>query len=255
MFTVAAVTGFALSAQATIISVSGTNQGRDQSLVNFLTDNFVDATVQYGDYSNPANIPVNTEVFMLGRSFSSTPYANAANSAIFNALTIPVVAFSSYGARPDSDRWGWHDGGVTGGWDLTGAESTVTAAGAGVFGVEEGTADWFTVPAGANFWGTGSGSVGEGEILATLGGDILAAGWNAGDLSGTGVAFGSNRLLFNLPQDGVNTAIPDTAGGQQALINALETYTPLVAIPEPATVGLMGLAGAGMLFMRRRFKR
>ena len=245
--------GVILPAQAAVISMSGTNQGRDQSLIDFMTTNFQDVTVQYGDYSNPANIPVDTDIFVVGRSFSSTPYANSGNSATFNALTMPVVAFSTYVARPDSGRWGWHDGAASGGWDVTGDETSVTAAGTGIFGVAEGAADWFTAPAGANFWATGTGSVGEGQVLATLGGDILAAGWNAGELSGTGATFGGDRLLFNLPQDSNYTVVPGTAAGQEALVNAMSEYTGLVAIPEPTTIGLVGVMGGGLLFVRRRF--
>lgn len=249
------VIGAISSSQAINVAMSGTIQSRDQSLIDFINNSFQDVTLSYGDYSNPANIPAGTDLFIIGRSLSSTPFANSANSATFNALTIPVVCFTSYIARPDSGRWGWHSGAISGGWDVTGSETTVTAAGASILGVAAGTVDWFTIPTGSSFWGTGTGSVGDGQILATLGGDILAAGWNTGDQSGTGVTFGGDRLLFNLPQNGTATVVPDTATGQQALVNALTTYTTLQAVPEPGSMALASLGGGlALMLIRRRMR-
>jgi hypothetical protein len=228
------------------VSMSGTDSSDDAVLIDFIQNNFQDVTLNYGDYSNPANIPVGTEVFMTGRQLSSSAYANSTNSATFNALTIPVVCYTSYVARPDDGRWGWHDGASGGGFGPDGAETTVTAAGAAVFDVAAGAYDWLD---GDDMWGTGTGSFGDGVILATIGGtDVMAAGWNAGDLSGTGVTFGGSRLLFNLDEvSGVT--IMGTAAAQAALTEALEEYTPLVRVPEPATMAILGL---GALLIRRK---
>ncbi len=227
--------GLALPAQALDILVSGTNQANDQPIIDFFLNNFEDVTVTYANYSDyPANAAVieAADIFVVGRSLNSTHYSNAANSASFNALTIPVVCFTSYVARPDVNRWGWHSGAIsTTGASVAGSETTVTAEGAAAFGVAAGAVDWFSMPAGDNFYALGTGSVGEGVILATMAGNILAAHWDAGEQSGTGTVFGGTRLLFNLPQNGAATVMPDVTG-LQALAEALTTFTDLVALPD-----------------------
>jgi len=213
----------ASSSQGINVALSGTNNASNQTIVDFLTANFPEIeNVTQGDYSNPANIPAGTDVLMIGRALSSGPYGNVANTATFNALTIPVVCLTSYVARSTGDRWGWHSGGEAGG-SVAGDETTVTAAGADVFGAA-GTYDWWTTGTGTGFNASGSGTVGDGEILATIGGNILVAHWKAGETSGMGATFGSDRLLFNIPDvdfDGV-PVMPDTAAGQEALIAALK---------------------------------
>jgi autotransporter-associated beta strand protein len=226
--------GFAVPAQAIDIVFSGTNQVEDQALVSFLQGNFSDVNITYGnfsDYAANAAVIEAADLFILGRQLSSAAYANATNSASFNALTVPTVAFTSYVTRPLDNRWGWHSGDVAAGLSVVGSETTVTAAGASVFGVAEGAYDWFPEP--TTFNAAGTGTVGDGEILATLGGNILAAHWDAGDLSGTGVTFGSERLLFNMSEAGTGgiTYLPN-ATGQQALINALVAYTPLTVVSD-----------------------
>ncbi|MBC8095056.1 MAG: PEP-CTERM sorting domain-containing protein [Akkermansiaceae bacterium] len=254
------VIGTVLPGQSATVLVSGTSQANDQPFIDFLNNNFQNVTVTYGNFSDyPANAATiaTADVFFVGRSLSSGQYANAVNSASFNALTIPVVSMTSFVSRPDAGRWGWHSGGIAAaGLSVAGTETTVTAAGAGIFGVSAGAVDWFTVPAGNNFFSPGTGTVGNGQILATIGGDILAAGWNAGDQSGTGVTFGGDRLLFNLPQNGGMTVVPDTLAGQQALISALTAFTPLqVQVPEPGSMTLVALGGTALLVFRRRSNR
>lgn len=248
-----------VSSQAIVVSISGVGPaGNDQVIIDFLNANFSNiTTINYGNYSNPASIPAGTDLFMVGRRVFSGEYGNATNSAAFNALTIPVVAFTSYVTRPDGDRWGWHSG-STAGASLVGNETTVTAAGASVFG-PEGTYDWWgpLSGGGTNFNALGVGTVGQGDVLASIGGSLLAAHWNAGELSGGGVAFGGDRLLFNLPDfDNAGAAeLPNTLAGQLALIAALDTFTPLTAnaVPEPSSfAALAGLAGLGFAASRRR---
>lgn len=253
------VAGFVSSSQAIVVSFSGVGQvDGDQQIVDFINANFSNVTTfNYGDYSNPANIPAGTDVLFVGRRVFSGAYGDATNAATFNALTIPVVAFTSYVARPDGNRWGWHSGAIGGG-DVVGSETTVTAAGAAVFGAA-GTADWWSplTGGGTGFNTAGTGTIGGGDILATIGGNILVAQWDAGELSGSGVAFGGSRLLFNIPDN--NNAgraeIPNTLAGQAAFIAALDTFTPLTAnaIPEPSSTALLMGAGAlGFIGLRRR---
>ncbi len=238
------------------IAISGIMDGEinnNQPIIDFFTTNFVDVNVTYGDFSNPATVPVDTDILVIGRRLFSGAYGNATNSATFNSMTIPVIVMTSYVARPDGDRWGWHAGGAVGGGPVTGDETTVTAAGAAVFGVPAGPADWWSGT--GNFDATGSGSsVGEGEILASLGGNILAARWQAGDLTAGGAVLGGDRLLFNLPEvagSGSAAFMPDTEAGVQALANAISTTTGLVQVPEPS--GAVLCVGAlGLLAFRRR---
>jgi len=250
------VIAFATSSQGVNVALSGTSQENNQAIIDFINNNFADVNLTFGDYSNIGDTNVaaiinNSDVFIIGRALSSTAYANAVNSAAFNALNLPVVSFTSYVVRPDGDRWGWHDGAVAFG-DTTGDETTVTAAGAGVLG-PEGAASWWDTDYG--FSALGTGLIGDGDVLATMGGNILVAHWDAGDLTGMGATLGGERLLFNLSDatSGGPAVMPDSAAGQMALMNALDAYTPLVAIPEPATLGLFGIAGAAFLFIRRRF--
>lgn len=223
--------GFAFPSQAIVVSVSGTEQAGNQPIIDFISNNFQNVTaIHFGNYSNPANLPGDTELLIIGRKLASSDYANAANSVTFNALTIPVVALTSYVTRTNDGRWGWHNGGASGGGGIAGSETTVTASGAAVFGAA-GTADWWSVTdSGSAFNSAGTGNVGQGQVLATIGGNILVAHWNAGQTNGTGAVFGGDRLLFNIPDtDGVGAAgLPDTAAGQLALRNALDTYTPLI---------------------------
>ena len=246
--------GWPASARAVNIVMSGTNQTSEQPLISFIQDNFSNVNLTYGDFSNyvthAAAIQA-ADLFIVGRQVSSGAYGNAANSASFNALTVPVVSFTSFVSRPDGNRWGWHAGGISPPLATVGAETTITAAGAAVLGSAAGTYDWYPEPDLFNAGGTGA--VGGGEILATMGGDILVAHWNAGALSGTEATFGSERLLFNSDQADVGgaTVLP-TGAGRQALINALDAYTPLTAIPEPTSLALAGVIACGAGMARRR---
>jgi hypothetical protein len=251
--------GLASSSQAVVVSISGVDAAADQQVIDFISTNFSNVTsVTYGNYANPASIPVGTELLIIGRRVFSGEYGNAVNSSAFLGLTIPIVALTSYVTRPDGDRWAWHSGGIANGGLIAGDETTVTAAGAGVFGTA-GAADWWaTSNGGGDFNAAGTGSVGGGEILATMGGNILVAHWDAGELSAgsatvPAAAFGGSRLLFNIPDsDGAGkAALPDTPAGQAAFRNALDAYTPLTAVPEPAGSALL-LGSLGMLALRRR---
>ena len=218
----------AIGSDTTYVLLSGTSSGNDQSLIDFLENNF-NVYVSYADYSDfsaHSNEIAKADVLMVGRALSSAAYANYENTTAFNALTVPVVSFTSYVTRPDEGRWGWHDGGVISTNSVEGAETIVTDAGAAVFEVAGGSAnDWYAAPP-TEFHTAGSGYVGGGEVLASIGGNIIAAHWNAGDQAGVLGSFGGERLLFNLSQDGSATIMP-SGEGLEALIKALVAYTPL----------------------------
>jgi hypothetical protein len=225
--------GAASSGHATNIALSGTDLAGNQPIIDFLTANFLGVTVTHGDFSNPANIPAGTDVFIVARRLSSGDYDNAANSAIFNALPIPVVSFTSFVTRTAGNRWSWESGGTVGG-DVAGEETTITAAGAAVFGAASPVDWWTTATSGTGFNALGSGTVGTGNILATMGGNILVAAWEPGQQSAGGAIF------------------TDTAAGTQALIKALTRYASLQAIPEPSSLALLGM---GVLMAIRRTRR
>ena len=214
------------------VIVSGTSDIGDQALIDFLHNNFQGPIkVTYGDYSNFAahsNAIANADIFMTGRNITSSAYDNAENSAGFNALPIPVVAFSSYIARNAGARWGWHSGDVVETTSVAGTETTVTEAGAGIFGVATGTYDWYDGTDVLN--AAGAGTTGSGEILAAIGPDIVAAHWNAGDLTATGITMGGERLLFNLNKYSTTPTIMPSGDGAAALVKALAAYTPLQAL-------------------------
>lgn len=253
--------GIATSAQAIVVTISTADPAanKDGALSVFLNSNFSNiSSINVGYYTTAAAVPAGTDLLIIGRRIFSGDFGNATNSAAFNALSIPVVSLTSYVSRVDGGRWGWQDGPVDGGKNIAGDETTITAAGSATFG-PAGLVDWWgpLTGGGTGFNALGTGSVGQGDILAAIGGSVLVAHWNAGELSGTGVAFGGDRLLFNMPDydNAGGLELPNTPAGQAAFIAALNTYTPLVAnaIPEPSSTALlMGAAAMGMMATRRR---
>ena len=204
---------------------AGGNAG-NQATIDFFNNSFSNVVVTSGDYSDTANAAVQAslagaDVLVLCRTTYSGGYG-ADDEAWYNAnLTIPVISFTSYLTR--SSKFGWESGEEDTSGSTSGNETVVTAAGAAIFGTS-GVADWWSGADG--FSAAGTGTVGDGDILATLGGNNLVVGWNAGDLSAAGNTFSGNRLLFNIPNDG--NSLPDTAAGLQALVDAIAAYTPLV---------------------------
>lgn len=232
--------------------ISGTVNG---PMETFLNANFSNITsLKSGDYSNFIGNPAQqadiaaADVVIIARILSSAAYSDAARSAAWNAISVPVVSFTSYVTRPDGNRFGWESGGTNNMFSSTGLETTITAAGAAVFGgVANSTVNWYE--GDAVFNAVGTGTVGGGQILATLGGGTLAAHWSAGAASAGGVIFPADRLLFNLGDTG-GIVFPNAAG-TAAMIRAIDAYTPLTPVPEP-TAALSAAAGLGMLALRRR---
>lgn len=251
----------------------------DSLLENYINDSFSNVTeIRHGNWANFAasSDAINgtgsfagggpADVVIIGRSLSSGNYGSGAADG-YNGLAIPVVSLTSYTVRNIGDRMGWHASSTTTGSLVAGAESTVTAAGAAIFGIGAGAQDLLVASAAAadTFNGLGAtGSVGDGEILATVGTDLLAVHWDAGDAPGDPAAanvatFGGPRLLFNLDNDpntgnnGANDIANMSPLGLQALTNSIEFTTPLTAnaVPEPST-SLLGLAALGLLARRRR---
>ena len=172
----AATTSFA-SAANILVSASDTSE-----IEAFLAANYSDANVTAaGDFSNfnaasTQSALDGVDLVIIGRSLSSSAYANG-NADGYNGLEIPVLNFTSYTARNAGNRMGWHTGSATNNKSVAGNETTITAAGSNLLGVPAGAYDLFANNVGGDFngLGTGTASVGGGNVLATIGGDILAA--------------------------------------------------------------------------------
>jgi hypothetical protein len=243
-------------------------------LENFLMANFNNVTqIRHGNFAN-FNAPATqdalngtgawtgfgpVDVVILGRTIASAEYIT--NAAGYNTLDIPVVALSSYAVRQDGPRMGWHASNNSTDKSVAGIEATITGSGAAILGFAAGTYDFITEASGTDstFNGLGVGSTtgfGGGSILATIGGDTLAAFWDTGAAPGnpttaTVATFPAPRLLFNLDNDNNGDLGNINAAGEQALISAIDYATPLTAVPEPSSVCLL-LGGVGLIANRRR---
>lgn len=227
--------------------------------------------VNVGDYSDPSNLPVGTEVAFIGRFVSSSAYSNTTNSRAWNGLTIPVVSLTSYVSRDSGNRWAWHSASTVV-ESAVGSETSVTAAGSSVLGATAGATDFYIDGArtGNDINALGGGSLGDGVLLAEgPNSSIVAASWDAGDSFGGTVdgatpdTAGGDRLLFNLNEPILGGAVNDdriasldpaatlTSAGVDALVSAIDSETPLTVVPEPST-SLLGAFAVGLAMIRRR---
>lgn len=160
-----------------------------------------------------------------------------------------MVSLTSYTVRDTGDRMGRHLNSATVDKAVAGSETTVAADGVSILGLAEGTHDLLMSSDGdvadtSNGLADGTTGFGDASILATVGGDTLAAYRPAGSAPGgstAGVAtLGGPRLLFYLDNDpnagnnGLNDVANLTSARSQALISAIDFATPLNAVPEPS---------------------
>ncbi|MDG2399974.1 MAG: PEP-CTERM sorting domain-containing protein [Akkermansiaceae bacterium] len=257
--TFSATVGFA-SATNILVSASDTSE-----IEAFLAANYSNANVtaagNFSDFNAAATQSAlnGVDLVIIGRSLSSSQYGSGRADG-YNGLNIPVLNFTSYTARNAGNRMGWHTGSATNNKSVAGNETTLTDAGSLLLGVPAGAYDFFDTNVGETFngLGTGGASVGGGNILATIGGDILAAYWATGEAPGDPTAAGVDtfpapRLLLNLDDDprpaGEFTA--QTAAGLALTIGVIADFGGLTPVPEPSSA-LLGLTGLGLLFLRRR---
>ena len=254
--------------------------GPTGALESFFNNNFSNVTeIRHGDYANFGAAGTQdalngtgafagggaADVVVIGRSLSSGGYDNG-DADGYNGIAAAVVNLTSYTARNSGNRMGWHGSAASSTQLIAGDETTVTAAGGTVFGVAAGAYDFLVASDLAadtfNGLGVGSTTYGDGQILATVGGDTLAAYWAAGDAPGdtvsAGVAtFGGPRLLFNIDNDpnagnnGINDLANMSPAGLNAMISAIDFATPLTSVPEPSSA-LLSLVALGFLARRRR---
>lgn len=155
--------------------------GPTSSIEAFLAANFTNVTeVRHGNYANTTLTTTQdaingtgafagngaADLVIIGRSLGSADYASGL-SDLYNTLSIPVVNFTAYTTRGVGNRLGWHSGAATTTTSVLGNESTVTAAGASIFGIDAGTYDLISPVSitDSTFNGLSAGTTGYGGGL------------------------------------------------------------------------------------------
>ena len=199
------------------------NDAGGTAIVTWFQQNFPGATVTRGSYSNTTDAGIKAtieaaDLLVINRRTYSGGY-DLADGVYYSGLTKPVIFLTSYVTRSSKIAF---EGGLNAGGGVDGAETTVTAAGAALFGVAVGTYDFYTV--GMDTLGTGS--VGTGKILATIGGNNLAVLWGVGDTDGSARVQAGKRLLYNVNAitGGTVAVMPDTTAGLNAFSSVVKSF-------------------------------
>jgi arabinogalactan endo-1,4-beta-galactosidase len=176
--------------------------------------------------------------------------------------------FINYGSGPDpiSSIATWIANGSDGNWNGTGITSTAARNSSGYYGIGYADAADPGNPAGlssgqieikytllgdANLDGTVNGT--DFTIMATNFNQAVTNGWDRGDFNYDGSVNGSDfiELAMNFNQSAVQSAV--TAADLAALDSfATANGISLTSVPEPASAGMLVMAGLGMLRRRRR---
>lgn len=210
------------------------------------------------------------DLVIISRSVPSGDYQDDPETAAWNGITAPTMVLGGYVLR--DSRLGYTTGGTIPDTTSPALTLSVNAASHPIFeGIPVGTNGVMSTPfaTSLSFDGILQRGIsvntdpvsGNGQVLATVGtagdpafGGMVIGEWDAGATLATGDVLGGHRMVFltgsreqTITSEGAGI-FDLTADGSRLFLNAVN----YMAVPEPSTVALLVIAGASMLFLRRR---
>lgn len=240
----------------------------DQGFINLLTAAGHNVTRSFAATPDAGALNASSLV-ILGRSGASGSFDTAAETLVWNSLTVPVLSTNSYFSR--SNRLGWFTGGPTQPDQIS---NPLTFSSGSVADYLKGSSSGGSITQAVTFPDstvdirgtsliTDTPVTGSTTIATTLAGAVTApyiVSWPAGTaLAGTsaGQTLGGYRLMFlagnresgTAPNNGIGSAGYEnlTAEGEAMFLRAVELAINkgVVPVPEPgaASMGLLALLG------------
>lgn len=210
------------------------------------------------------------DLVIISRSVPSGDYQDDPETAAWNGITAPTMVLGGYVLR--NSRLGYTTGGTIPDTTSPALTLSVNAASHPIFeGIPVGTNGVMSTPfaTSLSFDGILQRGIsvntdpvsGNGQVLATVGnagdpafGGMVIGEWDAGATLATGDVLGGHRMVFltgsreqTITSEGAGI-FDLTADGSRLFLNAVN----YMAVPEPSTMALLVIAGASMLFLRRR---